>query len=194
MAIRLFQTSTSMFCEKIRIVLALKKVSYETLDVKKDNRRSLIDFSGQRKVSVMDYHGERVIDSTMITAFLEERHPTQSIYPANPADKGLALLLEDWADEVLNQAVLAFRRAGDEAGRAAAAKNISVHLENLNRFFSRQGFIFDTMTIADLAIFTQLHYLYTSVKYEIPPVYANLRGWMDFLRGRLGLATLYDLA
>ena len=77
MAIRLFQSQTSMFCEKVRIVLALKKVPYEVVDVKKDDRKSLIEFSGQRKVPVMDYDGQCVIDSTFISALLEQKHPKQ---------------------------------------------------------------------------------------------------------------------
>ena len=42
MAIRLFQSQTSMFCEKVRIVFAMKNVPYEVVDVKKDDRKSLI--------------------------------------------------------------------------------------------------------------------------------------------------------
>ena len=71
MAIKLFQSQTSMFCEKVRIVFAMKNILYEVVDVKKDDRKSLIEFSGQRKVPVMDYHGQRIIDSTFISAFLE---------------------------------------------------------------------------------------------------------------------------
>jgi len=61
MAIRLFQSQTSMFCEKIRIVLAMKGVPYEIVDVKKDERKSLIEYSGQRKVPVIDFEGQRII-------------------------------------------------------------------------------------------------------------------------------------
>ena len=49
MAIKLFQSQTSMFCEKVRIVLALKKVPYDIVDVRKDERKSLIEYTGQRK-------------------------------------------------------------------------------------------------------------------------------------------------
>ena len=42
MAIRLFQSQTSMFCEKVRVVCAAKKVPYEIVDVRKDERKSLI--------------------------------------------------------------------------------------------------------------------------------------------------------
>jgi glutathione S-transferase len=50
------------------------------------------------------------------------------------------------------------------------------------------------MTIADIATFTQLHYLYTVIKYEIPANYKNLHAWMDLMRGTLNLPSLYDAA
>ena len=57
MAIKLFQSQTSMFCEKVRIVLAMKKVPYDIVDVRKDDRKSLIEYTGQRKVPSMNYNG-----------------------------------------------------------------------------------------------------------------------------------------
>ena len=90
MAIKLFQSQTSMFCEKVRIVLAMKKVPYDIVDVRKDDRKSLIEYTGQRKVPSMDYNGECVIDSTVISARLEKDNPNNSIYPEGAANKGPA--------------------------------------------------------------------------------------------------------
>lgn len=193
MAIRLFQTDTSMFCEKIRTVLRLKKVPYEVVDVRND-RTELIRFSGQKKFPVLDFHGQPIIDSTSIAAFLEEKYPQNSIYPQSASDRGLCLLLEDWADEVLNQAVRALRRAETEEARREAAKGLEIHFRVLDQFFGGKTFIFGRMTIADIAIFAQLHYLYTVVKYEIPAEHRNLRGWMETMRESLGLKSLYDIA
>jgi len=102
--------------------------------------------------------------------------------------------LEDWADEVLNQAVRALRRAETEEARLEAEKGLQVHFRALDQFFSGKSFIFGRMTIADVAIFAQLHYLYTVVKYEIPNQHKNLRGWMEMMRENLGLKSLYDIA
>lgn len=48
------------------------------------------------------------------------------------------------------------------------------------------------MTIADVAIFSQLHYLYTTVKYEIPTKYKNVHSFMDNMRQLLRLKSLAD--
>lgn len=194
MAIRLFQSNTSMFCEKVRIVLAMKKVPYEIVDVKADDRKSLIEYSGQRKVPVMDYNGQCILDSTFISAFLEEKYPEPTIYPGQPSDKGLCLMLEDWADEDLNRAVLLVRRAETPEARQAGEKELAIHLRSLDLLFTGRKFIFDRMTLADIAIFTQLHYLYTVAKYEVPKTYTNLQGWLELMRQTLQLPSLYDVA
>jgi len=191
--IKLYQSETSMYCEKVRIVLKMKNVPYEISDVR-PNRQPLIDFSGQRKIPVMDYNGQCVIDSTFISAFLEEKYPQNSIYPKSPSDKGLALMLEDWADEVLNMAIRMLRRAETPEARKEAEKGLDAHFRTLDQFFNGKQFIFGQMTIADIAIFVQLHYLYTAVKYEIPAEYRNLIKWMDVIRRNLKLDSLQAVA
>ena len=192
MAIKLFQSQTSMFCEKVRIVLALKKVPYDIVDVRKDERKSLIEYTGQRKVPSMDYNGECVIDSTVISARLEKDYPSNSIYPESAADKGLCLALEDWSDEVLIHANHAMRRAETPDARKKAEAEWDAHFNTLDLLYSGKKFVFERMTIADAAIFSQLHYLYTTVKYEIPTKYKNVHGFMENMRQVLQLKSLAD--
>jgi glutathione S-transferase len=192
MAIRLFQSQTSMFCEKVRIVLAMKKLPYEIVDVRKDDRKSLIEYTNQRKVPSMDYNGQCVIDSTVISALLEENHPAQSVYPDGAANKGLCLALEDWSDEVLIHANHAMRRADTPEGRKKAEGEWDVHFKTLDQIYSAKKFIFDRITIADIAIFSQLHYLYTTVKYEIPARYKNVNAFMENMRQTLNLSSLSE--
>jgi glutathione S-transferase len=58
--------------------------------------------------------------------------------------------------------------------------------------YSGKKFIFDRMTIADIAIFSQLHYLYTTVKYDIPANYKNVSAFMENMRQTLKLKSLSD--
>lgn len=192
MAVRLFQSQTSMFCEKVRIAFAMKKVPYEIVDVRKDDRKSLIEYTGQRKVPSMDYNGECVIDSTVISARLEKDHPGTSIYPEGAANKGLCLALEDWSDEVLIHANHGIRRAETPEARKKAEDVWAVHFDTLDQIYSGKKFIFDRLTIADAAIFSQLHYLYTAVKYEVPSNYKNVHAFMENMRQTLKLKSLSD--
>lgn len=192
MAIKLYQSQTSMFCEKVRIVLAVKKVPYEIIDVRKDDRKSLLEYTNQRKVPTMNYNGECVIDSTVISARLEKDYPGNSIYPEAPANKGLCLALEDWSDEVLIHANHAMRRADTPEARQKAESQWETHFNTLDQIYTGKTFIFDRMTIADMAIFSQLHYLYTTVKYEIPAQYKNVHAFMENMRQTLKLKSLAD--
>jgi glutathione S-transferase len=192
MAIKLYQSQTSMFCEKVRIVLAIKRVPYEIIDVRQDDRKSLIEYTGQRKVPSMNYNGECVIDSTVISARLEKDYPSNSIYPEGAANKGLCLALEDWSDEVLIRANHAIRRADSAEARQKAEQEWDVHFNTLDQIYSGKKFIFDRMTIADIAIFSQLHYLYTTVKYEVPSKYKNVNAFMENMRQTLKLNSLAE--
>jgi glutathione S-transferase len=192
MTVRLFQSQTSMFCEKVRVVFAVKKVPYEVVDVRKDERKSLIEYTGQRKVPSMDYDGQCIIDSTVISALLNDKHSGPSIYPEGPANKGLCLALEDWSDEVLIHANHAMRRAETPEARKKAEDEWAGHFRTLDLVYSGKKFIFDRMTIADISIFSQVHYLYTTVKYEIPADYKNLHAFMENMRQTLKLNSLAD--
>jgi glutathione S-transferase len=181
-----------MFCEKVRVVLALKQVPYEVIDVRKDERKSLIEYTGQRKVPSMNYNGERVIDSTVISARLEKDHPANSIYPEGATNKGLCLAIEDWSDEVLVHANHAIRRAETAEAREKAEAEWDTLFNTLDQMYSGKKFLFERMTLADIAIFSQLHYLYTAVKYEIPAKYKNVLAFMDNMRQTLKLKSLAD--
>jgi glutaredoxin len=135
-----------MFCEKVRIVLAMKKVPYEVADVRKDERKSLIEFTGQRKVPSMDYNGKCVIDSTVISALLEKDYPASSIYPDGAAAKGLCLALEDWSDEVLIHANHAMRRAETPEARKKAEEDWAVHFRTLDQIYTGKRFVFDRLS------------------------------------------------
>ena len=192
MSVKLYQSQTSMFCEKVRVVFALKKVPYEVVDVRKDDRKSLIEYTGQRKVPTMNYNGQCVIDSTIISALIEEKHAGPSIYPDGAANKGLCLALEDWSDEVLIHANHAMRRAETPDARKKAEEEWAAHFRTLDLLYSGKKFIFERMTIADISIFSQLHYLYTTVKYDIPATYKNVNAFMDNMRQTLKLGSLAD--
>src|ERR1051325_2553048 len=192
MAIKLFQSQTSMFCEKVRIVLAMKKAPYEIIDVRKDDRKSLIEYTGQRKVPSMNYNNECVIDSTVISARLEKDFPGNSIYPEGANNKGLCLALEDWSDEVLVHANHAIRRADTPEARKKADEEWNTLFKTLDLMYTGKKFVFDRMTIADIAIFSQLHYLYTTVKYEIPASYKNVLAFMENMRQTLKLKSLEE--
>jgi glutathione S-transferase len=99
----LHQFEISPFCDKIRRVLNVKGVAYETREV------GLLEAQlGYRKVNpagkvpaLVDEAGHVVCDSTEIAYHLEARYPHPPLVPRDPRDRALMHVLEDWADESL---------------------------------------------------------------------------------------------
>ena len=98
----LHQFRHSAFCEKVRLVLAVKGLEATLLEVTPGvGQLALFRLSGQRQVPVLVDGGEVISDSTAIALHLEERHPLPALLPADPASRARVLLLEDWADTAL---------------------------------------------------------------------------------------------
>jgi glutathione S-transferase len=96
--VRIIQIPFSHNCLKVRKVLELKGLPYETTDISPMRRGPVIEASGQREVPVL-VDGERVVtDSTAILLYIEATYPAPPLLPAQSHLRGECLLLEDWAD------------------------------------------------------------------------------------------------
>jgi glutathione S-transferase len=101
--VKLYQFEISPFCEKVKRVMNLKKVSYEVIEVP-----MLAFLRGQakrvspiNKLPAIEDGAVTLADSTDIVAYLEEKYPEPHVYPIVPAEVAMCHVLEDWADESL---------------------------------------------------------------------------------------------
>ncbi|MBK8256724.1 MAG: glutathione S-transferase family protein [Polyangiaceae bacterium] len=98
----LHQFQISPFCDKIRRILHVKGLSYETREVPLSQLFTrLRKLNKVGKVPVLEHNGAMITDSTDIAHYLEERFPTPALLPTDRAERGLVHVLEDWADESL---------------------------------------------------------------------------------------------
>jgi glutathione S-transferase len=104
----LWQYNFSNFNEKARWALDYKCIPHVRRSLVPNTPRALM-FSLRGTLPVLDIDGQRIVDSTRIIEALERRDPEPSLYPADPAERGRALELEDFFDE----------HAGHELRRAA---------------------------------------------------------------------------
>lgn len=99
---QLHQFRHSVFCEKVRLVLAAKGLDYGVVEVTPGlGQLELFRLSGQRQVPVLVDGADVIADSTAIALHLERRHPLPALLPADPLRRAEVLLLEDWADTAL---------------------------------------------------------------------------------------------
>lgn len=99
---QLHQFRHSAFCEKVRLVLAVKRLPYTVVEVTPGlGQLALFRLSGQRQVPVLVDGSEVIADSSAIALYLEAHQPRPALLPADPGERARALLLEDWADTAL---------------------------------------------------------------------------------------------
>ena len=102
MSMQLHQFRHSAFCEKVRLVLAVKGLPYTVVEVTPGlGQLALFRLSGQRQVPVLVDGAEVIADSSAIALHLEAHHPSPALLPADPGERARVLLLEDWADTAL---------------------------------------------------------------------------------------------
>ncbi|MDD9940597.1 MAG: glutathione S-transferase family protein [Myxococcales bacterium] len=94
--------SGTPFAIKVARTLAYKGLDFELEEVGWAERAErLPQISAARKLPVLEYNGERIEDSTDIAYFLDARHPSPPLLPADPELRARCHFVEDWADEVL---------------------------------------------------------------------------------------------
>ena len=98
--LELYQFEMSHYAEKIRLILDYKGLDYRKVEVTPGvGQIELYQLSGQRQVPVLKDGSEVIADSTAIADYLDKRYPDKPIIPSDPKQKGLCLLMEQWADE-----------------------------------------------------------------------------------------------
>lgn len=98
--LELYQFEMSHYVEKVRLILDYKGLAYRKINVTPGiGQVELYQMSGQRQVPVLKDGSEVIADSTAIAEYLEKKYPDRPIIPSDPKQRGLCLLMEQWADE-----------------------------------------------------------------------------------------------
>ncbi len=122
----LWHLEISHYNEKARWAFDYKGVPYELKTALPGAHRltALRVTRGKHdRLPVAEIDGRRIGDSTAIIAALEEAHPEPALYPADAAERGSALELEDYFDEELAPRVRRFvwQHTLDDADATVAA-------------------------------------------------------------------------
>ncbi|NJL82202.1 MAG: glutathione S-transferase family protein [Chloroflexaceae bacterium] len=100
--LELYQFELSHYSEKVRLILDYKGLEYRKIEVTPGvGQMELYRLSGQIQVPVLKDGDMVVADSTEIALYLERKYPDPPLIPADPYQRGLCLLMEEWADESL---------------------------------------------------------------------------------------------
>src|SRR3989454_5708237 len=98
----LYSMDISHYCIAADRMLAFKGVAFDTRPVPYHDKQELIKATGQDYVPTLVWHG-KIVAWQDIPDFLEAAQPKPTLYPWG--QKGLAILLEHWGHQVLEERV-----------------------------------------------------------------------------------------
>lgn len=164
--LRVIGNYISPYVRKVLACLELKGLEYEIDPIAPFvGNEEFSRLSPLRRVPVL-IDGELVLtDSSVICQYLEDRHPTPSVYPRDIGDRARARWLEEYADTRLADALvwrlfhqLAIKRHifGEAPNEAVVqhARDVEIPaaLDYLERQLPDDGFVFGALSIADISI------------------------------------------
>lgn len=166
MAFTVIGNYLSPFVRKVLVSIELKGLEYQIDPIVPFMGNEAFErLSPLRRVPLL-IHGDRVLlDSSVICQYLEDIHPSPSLYPADPADRAQARWLEEYADTALADALiwrLFYQKAtrpyvfGEERDERVIGEALERHipraLDYLESQLPAEGYLCGALSIADVAI------------------------------------------
>jgi glutathione S-transferase len=157
---RLHHFPLSPFCRKIRLVLAEKKLAFESITERPWEQPP----NGLSLPQLILSSGDKIHDSRAIAEFIEETIPTPPLLPKTPVDRATTRRLVNYFDECLSQQVssvilhervlkrfsLVEDRDPDIAKLKASQQALREHLRVIGSLADQNGFLVGQLSLADL--------------------------------------------
>jgi glutathione S-transferase len=185
----LYDAARCPYAARVRIVLAEKKLEYETVPIDLDDRPGwLYGKNAAGKVPVLEEDGGLVLpESRVIVEYLDERFPDPPLLPADPAERALARLRIERFDD-LGRPYYALRR-GEEGAEARLARE----LDALETALEAQPFLTGwSYGLADVAYVPWIIRARALLGVELDS-HPALAGWLERLGERPAVAAELDV-
>ncbi|HZY33471.1 MAG TPA: glutathione S-transferase family protein, partial [Rhodanobacter sp.] len=164
--LRVIGNYVSPYVRKVLVCLELKGLEYEIDPIAPFvGNDEFTRLSPLRRIPVL-IDGELVLgDSSVICQYLEDQHPTPTLYPRDIADRARARWLEEYADTRLADGLIwrlfhqlaikrhIFGEAPNEAVvQHAREVEVPAALDYLEKQLPDDGFVFGALSIADISL------------------------------------------
>jgi glutathione S-transferase len=164
-AVRLYDNAFSPFARKVRLVLELKGMSFETVDgLEHRHRDELLRANPRVEVPALDDGGVLVVGSSDIALYLERVKPEPSVYPQDAAAWVKARAWERAADTAIDPVLINLSYwlwaersdARPEAWLSAGKRDLGRVYDTLERELDGRDFVCGALSIADISLFPHL--------------------------------------
>jgi glutathione S-transferase len=204
----------SPYCWRIKLALAHKNLSYETVPWRFTDKDA-IAFSGQDKVPVLIDGDREIAGSQTIAEYLETQYPNGASLFGEPPGPGLTNFTRAWTEDVLHRAIgwvvtpeilpllhpkdRSYFKTSREASyktsfadiaaaRASHADTLHKTLSPLRRILHEQEFISGTApAYADHIVFGALHWGRLVAARPLLEGETRIETWMDAVLNAYGL-------
>jgi stringent starvation protein A len=135
----LYDAARCSYCARVRIVLAEKSISHETVAVDLDDRPHWIyDLNPSGRVPVLDDDGLVLPESRVIMEYLEDRFPDPPLLPDDSTGRARVRLLIERFGETIGDAYYALRR---DRSSQSAGDALDEALEGLDQLLAQQPYL-----------------------------------------------------
>jgi len=184
-ALKLYHFEACPYCEKVRYALKRLDLKFENAEIDPSDRSVVKALSGQEKVPVLADGDVVIHDSTRILRYLVRSCGGGRLLPDEARTRGLAWIIEEYADEVLAPLLERSRRGVDEKGqplleaaKASLKTELAHHYEALEQVLGGDDYVLGSRpSLADISLYAFLSRLELYSPRGIPAEYEKIRAW-----------------
>jgi glutathione S-transferase len=192
--IKLYDFPRSPYCQKVRLALTEKDLSYERIfiDLTKNEQKApdFLRLNPYGKVPVLIDEDEVIYDSTVINEYLEDEYPHPPLMPEESSERARVRMFEDFADNSFTAQsgllTAELRKPAEQVDQERVQRyraDLLRVLEFLERHLESKEYIAGAFSLADLAFAPRLLILPT-LGVEIPARLKNVLAWIERLKQR----------
>jgi glutathione S-transferase len=194
MAITLYHDVPSSNCDRVKIALEEKGLSYERIRVRlamnEQKSPEFLKLNPYGKIPVLVEEGQVLFESCIINEYLDEKYPNPPLMPKDPYLRGRGRVLVDYALNYAHEPYWALR---GEMRKPAAERN-STGIENsrnrlrellvyLENALGEREYFLGELSLADIAIAPR--FLRAETYGALPaPSLPRLSAWLERLKQR----------
>ena len=194
MAITLYHDTPSSNCDRVKIALAEKGLTWDGVRVRLANREQkkpeFLKLNPYGKVPVLVEDGKVLFESCIINEYLDEKYPDPSLMPKDPYLRGRGRVLVDYALDYAHEPYWDLRgemrkaEAERDTGTVEEKRRqLRVLLEYLETALGDKTFFLGDLSLTDIAIVPRM--LRAETYGALPaPSLPRLNSWLERMKGR----------